>query len=401
MTIRSLVLVLGLAVVSWLVFQKLQRTSVGQVQQVFVSKAQYADVKAAIFVSGTISYATQARLSAEVVAKVTDILVQEGEQVQAGQVLIQLDDTEINKEIEQAGFVVERAKIDERTARRQHDNKQLNFDRLQQLSAQRFVQKFELDQAKVELDLAAIAVDAAVNELRQRQTELALSQSKAAKTSIRAPIAGVVMSIPIKKGETAVASAHSISGSELLFLADPQSYQVEAFISEFDLARVALHQQVKVVLRSEPGLAMTGKIIKVGAVLQQNNEQQNLNGVQVLVGFDNQAKQLIAGMNCDIEILQSEHTATLSVPISAIHSVQQKSDLRYVKGALTEHFVYVINDETIEQRAVELGLADGERQEIRKGLLNNDRVISGPAALLPELKTGSRLSELQRELVEI
>ncbi|MBU2279098.1 MAG: efflux RND transporter periplasmic adaptor subunit [Gammaproteobacteria bacterium] len=401
MTIRAIVLVVGLAGVGALVVQKLQHTSFNQANKVFVSKAHYADVKAALFVSGTVSYATQARLSAEVVAKVTDILVQEGEQVAAGQVLLQLDDTEINKEIEQAGFVVERAKIDERTARRQLDNKQLNYSRLQQLSAQRFVQKFELDQAKVELDLAAIAVDAAVNELRQRQTELSLSQSKAAKTSIRAPISGVVMSIPIKKGETAVASAHSISGSELLFLADPQSYQVEAFISEFDLARVALHQPVKVVLRSEPGLAMTGKIIKVGAVLQQNNEQQNLNGVQVLISFDNQAKQLIAGMNCDIEIFQSEQTATLSVPVSAIYSVQKKSDLRYVKGALTEHFVYVLVDETIEQRAVELGLADGERQEIRKGLQNNDRVVSGPAALLPELKTGSTLSALQRELVEI
>jgi hypothetical protein len=68
---------------------------------------------------------------------------------------------------------------------------------------------------------------------------------------------------------------------------------------------------------------------------------------------------------------------------------------------LTEHFVYVLVDETIEQRAVELGLADGERQEIRKGLQNNDRVVSGPAALFPELKTGSTLSALQRELVEI
>jgi HlyD family secretion protein len=401
MRIRLIVLLLAVAAIGWLVSKKIQASNFVSPQQLLLSTASYADIEAAVFVSGAVSFATQARLSAEVVAKVTDILVQEGEVVQAGQILLKLDDTEIKKEIEQAEFIVERATIDQRTAKRQYDHKKLQVERLKQLASQRYVQKLELDQAIVELDLAAIAVDAAANELRQRQTELALAQSKAAKTIIRAPIAGRVMNIPIKKGETAVPSVQGISGSELLFIADPNSYQAEAFISEFDLTRVSLGQAVKVILRSQPDVSMTGNISKVGAVLQQSTAENRQEGVQLLIRFDNQAKQLIAGMNCDIEILQSSDNAALAVPLAAIYTVKKTSDKRYVKGEMNSHYVFVVKDNKIEQRPVELGLADGNKQQIRQGLKLNEQVISGPAALLPTLKTGMSIGALGYQLVNI
>lgn len=401
MRIRLILLLLIVAAIGWLVNKKIQASDFTASHQLFISSAQYADIDAAIFVSGAISFAIQARLSAEIVAKVTDIVVQEGDVVQAGQILLKLDDTEIKKAIEQAEFIVERAAIDQRTAKRQYDYKKLQVERLQQLASQRYVQKLELDQAIVELDLAAIAVDAAANELRQRQTELALAQSKATKTMIRAPIAGRVMNIPIKKGETAVPSAQSISGSELFFIADPDSYQAEAFISEFDLTRVSLGQTVKVTLRSQPDVRMTGIISKVGAVLQQSTPQNPQEGVQLLIRFDNQAKQLIAGMNCDIEILQSSDNAALAVPLAAIYTEKKISEQRYVKGEMNSHFVFVVKDNQIEQRPVELGLADGEKQQIRQGLQLNEQVISGPAALLPTLKTGMSLDDLGYQLVNI
>jgi HlyD family secretion protein len=401
MHIRLWLLLLSVLLIGWLVNKRIQASDFAASPQLFISSAQYADIDAAVFVSGTISFATQARLSAEIVAKVTEILVQEGDVVQVGQILLKLDDTEIMKEIEQAEFIVERATIDQRTSKRLYDHKKLQVERLKQLASQRYVQKLELDQAIVELDLAAIAVDAAANELRQRQTELALAQSKAAKTMIRAPIAGRVMNIPIKKGETAVPSVQSISGSELLFIADPDSYQAEAFISEFDLTRVSLGQAVKLILRSQPDVSMTGNISKVAAVLQQSSAENQQEGVQLLIRFDNQAKQLIAGMNCDIEILQSSDNAALAVPLAAIYTEKKTSEQRYVKGEINSHFVFVVKNNQIEQRPVELGLADGEKQQIRQGLQLNEQVISGPAALLPRLKTGVSLNDLGYQLVNL
>ncbi len=385
----------GTLVLAVAAFFKLQRADL-PAQQLQISAVEHADVAAAVFISGEVQFARQARLSAEVVAKVSDILVQAGQAVQAGQLLMRLDDTEINKEIDQATFAVERAQIQARSAARLAQLKQQDVKRLQRLAGSRFVQKELLEQAQGEWDLAAIAVDAATNELRQRETALALAQSKAAKTRIRAPFAGVVLSIPIKVGETALPSVQSISGSELMLLADPASYQLRALISEFDIGRVRPQQAVNVVLRSKPGLTMRGQVLQVGHVLQSANQDSSggAGGIEVLIGFEHQTGPLISGLNADIEVLQSAQAATLTVPVGAIHTVHQSASQRYVKGELTSHYVFVVQQDVIEQRAVQLGLADGSRQEVLKGLQAGEQVIAGPAVLLPQLKNGMRLADL-------
>lgn len=369
----------------------------GQMQQsLVISEVSRAEVQSAVFISGILQFARQARLSAEVVAKVAEIPVSEGQAVQAGELLMRLDDTEINKEIDQATFAVERAQIQVRSAARLAQLKEQDLQRLQRLASSRFVQKEQLEQAQGEWDLATIAVDAAANELRQRQTALALAQSKAEKNRIRAPFTGVVLSIPIKVGETALPSVQSISGSELMLLADPASYQIRAMINEFDIGRVRPQQAVKVVLRSMPGLAMTGQVLQVGHVLKTGNHNGTggPGGIEVLIGFDNQAGALISGLNADIEVLQSAQAETLTVPVSAIHTVHQTASQRYVKGSLATHYVFVLQQDVIEQRIVQLGLADGSRQEVLKGLQVGEQVIAGPAALLPQLKSGMRLADL-------
>lgn len=393
MSMRIWLVLAGTMVLAVAAFFKLQRADL-PAQQLQISPVEHADVGAAVFISGTVQFARQARLSAEVVAKVSDILVQAGQAVQAGQLLMRLDDTEINKEIDQATFAVERAQIQARSAARLAQLKQQDVQRLQRLAGSRFVQKELLEQAQGEWDLAAIAVEAATNELRQRETALALAQSKAAKTRIRAPFAGVVLSIPIKVGETALPSVQSISGSELMLLADPASYQLRALISEFDIGRVRPQQAVQVVLRSKPGLTMRGQVLQVGHVLQSASQDSGAGGIEVLISFDNQAGPLISGLNADIEVLQSAQASTLTVPVGAIHTVHQSASQRYVKGQLATHYVFVVQQDVIEQRVVELGLADGSRQEVLKGLQAGERVIAGPAVLLPQLKNGMRLADL-------
>jgi hypothetical protein len=114
----------------------------------------------------------------------------------------------------------------------------------------------------------------------------------------------------------------------------------------------------------------------------------------VLIGFEHQTGPLISGLNADIEVLQSAQAATLTVPVGAIHTVHQSASQRYVKGELTSHYVFVLQQDVIEQRAVQLGLADGSRQEVLKGLQAGEQVIAGPAVLLPQLKNGMRLADL-------
>lgn len=389
-----LILIIVAVVVAAIVLKPNQLTRANN--ELHVTTVSRSAIESSFFTSGTIEYAIQANLSAEIVAKVVNILVAEGELVTKGQTLIALDNNEIATEIEQKEILVERAQVNVKHARRLLKSKHDYFARIKQLVSKKYSHEDQLTKAKDELDLAEISLQGAEVALKDTQISLALTEKQADKTRIVSPINGMVVNIPIKLGETAVASARSIAGSELITIADPESYRVKAVISEFDLARIQLNQAVNLTVRSQPELPLAGTITQVGNSIVSANQQKNIavTGIPIEISFDKSTLNIISGLNCDIEILQAQREDTLQVPIGAVQETVTRSDKRYVKGKITSHYVYVLNNNIIYKRPVTLGIADNYSQEILVGLNDGDDVITGPAKVFSSLSDGVSLTTL-------
>ena len=200
-----------------------------------LSQASLGAVQSAFFSSGTLVYSEQARLSAELVAKVVKIEAAEGQTVAAGQVLLRLDDSSVRAEIAQAEAQLQRSKIEVSRLARELEGKRQEWERNSALVASGFLNRQVQDAAAVTLDSARFQLAAAEKSTLQEAALLSQRMKLLDKTVIRSPISGVVMSVPIKLGETAVASAQSLAGSDLIVIADPKSMVVEVAVAEFDM----------------------------------------------------------------------------------------------------------------------------------------------------------------------
>jgi HlyD family secretion protein len=216
---------------------------------------------------------------------------------------------------------------------------------------------------------------------------LSQSRERLAKTEVRAPIAGTITAVPIKIGETAVASATGIAGSSLMTIADVGSIMAEVNVDEADIARVAVGQTAKVfpaafpdkpVVGTVESVAMAPKPAMPGAAGQGRNYVVKLH-------LDDARLALRSGMTCRVEIVVGGSVPKPAVPIQSVLSEEASNSKDHARNV---NYVFAIVDGKAKKKMVELGLSDDANQEVTKGLAVGETIAVGPARLLRELHDG-------------
>jgi HlyD family secretion protein len=371
--------------------------------QIQLSTVQIGSIETTFFSSGTLAYRSQARLSAEIVAKVTHIYVHEGQAVEIGQELIKLDDSSLKAEIAQAEAQLARSKIDVKRFARESQSRQQEWERNQGLIAQGMISRQADDLAHAAFDNAQYQLEASQKNAIQDAAVLTQRQKLLEKMRIVSPIKGVVISIPIKVGETAVASAVSLAGSDLIIIADPSSMQVEAHIAEYDIERVKLGQHALVTANAARNQVFKGRVARIARSMSQDGggrggqggADANIRTVAVQIELETVSPNFIAGMSCELSLSEASQSNALLVPLTAIRFDEANpfsSVATLAFGAKRDYFVWQVVAGKAAKRSVKLGFADEQRQEIRHGLKQGDQVVSGPPALLATLKEGDAVA---------
>lgn len=365
-----------------------------------VAAVERGSIRAEFFTSGSLAYRHQARLSSELVAKVAAIHVQEGDTVRQGQELIKLDDSTVRAEIAQFEAQLARSKIDVRRLERELQSKRTEWQRQSELVARGMISKQAADLAQAAADSAQFLLEAGQKSAIQDAAQLTQRQKLLEKTVIRSPIDGVVINIPIKVGETAVASAQGMAGSSLMDVADPSTMVVEAAIAEFDIGRIKLGQRAVMTTRAAPNQAFAGKVVRIARSMAQNNgrpeaDNRSIRTVPVQVELEQVSPTFIAGMSAELSFLEAGQDSALLIPIAAVQ-VQEDHPFTSMEtlanGARRQYFVWQVVDGKAARRPVELSVSDEHRQEVSKGLKLGDQVVAGPAHLLATLKEGTPVS---------
>lgn len=364
------------------------------------------EIKASILASGHLIYEEQVQLSPEVLGKVSAVFVKEGQQVQAGEIVLHLDDQSYRAEVAQQQAAVRQHQINIEQQQLNVANQSSQYQRKADLHKVKMVADAAVDDARYALDLARVQLRTSRESLQQAEAVLRQANERLAKTKIRAPIGGTVTSLDIKVGETAIASQVGIAGSGLMTIANTATMITEVSVDETDIAKVKVGQEVAIHTAAYPDVALKGVVDTIPLSPQKNNALAAQGGASLARTYNiklrmsgSGALTLRPGMTCRAEIYTASSGKSLALPLQAVLSnndektevVPKKGDKKDKQAVKIENHVFVNKAGVAEKRLVGIGISDDSRQEILSGLKAGEAVITGPYKVLRHLKDGDHV----------
>jgi HlyD family secretion protein len=359
-----------------------------------MAKVVNKEIRPSILASGNLVYRQEVQLSSEVMGKVAEVLVKEGDKVEKGQVLMRLDPTTLRAEVAQheANRRVAEVAIDR--AQANVENQTRHLERSRRLMQDKFIDASKFDEANHLVSMAKIELRGSRESLQQASAQLSQARERLAKTEVRSPITGTATNVQIKVGETAVPSATSIAGSSLMAIADVGSLMAEINVDESDVARVSPGQTAKVFPAAFNDKPMSGKVESVSMVPRVS--PQGSRSYIVKLRLDDTALALRTGMTCRVEIATSTGTPRMVLPVQAIMSSAAGAGKDGAKDSgKPSSYVFAIVDGVARKKTIVTGMADDDNQEVVSGLALGDVVAVGPGRTLRELADGDKVAELK------
>ena len=358
-------------------------------------------VRPTILASGTLAYGTEVNLTSEVVAKVDRILVAEGDTVQKGQLLMTLDPKTYRNAIDQQAAGRRQGQIDIERQRAALRLREAQYRRSQQLAAQQLIDRNTLEESRLALEQARAQLATSAQSLQQAQAVLGNAYDQLAKTEIRAPIAGRIVDLPIKVGETAIPSTNALAGAKLMKIADVSGLIAELKVDEADIGQVSIGQAVDVYPAAYPDTPLHGRVDKIALAPTVEGQAR---AYKVTVTLDSPGGlNLRSGMSARADVYLGDGRALLAVPGEAVVDETDEAEValadddapkhQAAKAVAVKTFVWVQRDGRARKVAVKTGVADDRWQAITSGLKAGERVIVGPAKTLRTLHDGDGVVE--------
>ena len=362
-------------------------------RQVEIQKVEYKLIKSSILASGTLAFREQVQLRSEVIGQVTELHVEETDQVKKGDPVITLDPKTYQAQVEQAEA---RVRIQRIAIERQHlliKTLTDRFKRQEIMFAKSLVDEDSYEAVESELELSKVDLRSLQESLAQASAALDQAEELLSKTRIKSPIDGVVIQVDIKVGETVMAGTTNIPGSTMMVIADPSETLTEVQVDEADIAQVREGQNADIFTAAFPDTPLSGTIQSIASVARQSPGQASLSFL-VKILLDEQDTMIIrTGMSVRADIYTQTSEETLAVPVQAV--LYDEDTDKDDEGKKEQTYVFVMEDGKAVRKDVEVGISSDSDQEIKSGLEQDELVISGPFRVLRHLNDGEEVEEAE------
>jgi HlyD family secretion protein len=390
---RKLLIVLAVLVVLGAIVIGNIRSRREKSVNVTVDKVKPQDLTSIISASGEVKPKKNVEISAQVPGRIVKIGVVEGQEVKAGDFLLKLDSTqyEANADRDQNFIRAANSDLIQSEARLQRDKSSL--ERTRKLYADELVSKEQLEAAQASYDVSAAQANSIRFQIKQAEASLKSTLDNLAKTTFNSPIDGVITSLRVEEGETAIIGTMNNPGTVLMTIADLSIMEVEVEVDETDVVGVALGQSANIRVDAFPDTVFKGKVTEIGSSAIQRttgvSTTQESKDFKVVVTLDNPGRKLKPGLSASADVVVAEKTQALAVPISAL-VLRDKPDVDKTapSSAREEEGVYAVENGRAKFVPVEKGITGGMMIEIKAGLQEGQEIVTGPYASLRELKDG-------------
>jgi HlyD family secretion protein len=340
---------------------------------------------------GIVHAEASVKISSAVMGRIVDLPVEEGDEVKSGDVLIRIDPSqyEANLNRAEAGHRAALARLDLAEARLA--DAKLELDRGERLHERNLVSERDLELAQTALTVAQAEADAAGEAAREAEATLRAVRDDLEKTVIVSPITGTVTSLNVEEGEIAITGTMNNPGTVLMTISNLSSMEVRAEIDETDVAKVRPGQSVEISVDAFPDTTLKGAVSVVGSssslaggYSQRPDERSTFD---VTVRIEDLLAGLRPGMTTTVDIVTSTADSVLYVPLQALV-------LREVgeKEARKEHGgVFTVKDDRSEFVPLATGISDDTNIEILDALDEDDPVVIGPFKTLRDLEDSTKV----------
>jgi RND family efflux transporter MFP subunit len=352
------------------------REQTPEVQTVTV-RADQGGRPALLNASGYVTPRRRATVAAKITARVNEMLAEEGMRVEAGQVLARLDDSDARVRL--AAAVADRDAMAATLGdlRVNLANAEKDLARWRDLYARNLIAEQQLDTARTTVDSFKARITLAREQVAASEAKIRMAQQDLDNCIVRAPFDGIVVSKDAQRGEmvSPVSAGGGFTRTGIATLVDMSSLEIEVDVSETYIARVQAGQPLTAVLDAYPDWQIPAK---VRTVIPTADRQKAT--VKVRATFDRLDPRILPDMGVKVTFL-----GDAPAPAAAPRVLVPKSALVDEGGTPV---VFLYQDGRVERRAVGLGQARGNEQEVIAGLKDGDQVVVGAR----DLRDGQRVT---------
>lgn len=308
-------------------------------------RVERRDLTSVVEATGTIKAVDSVDISSKITAHIKEVKVKENEEVQAGQVLVILEDTQMQAQVTQA--------------KERLDNAALKYQRTSRLTQIGGASQEALDNASMEYNIAKANYDEVMSKLDD--------------TVIVSPMTGSVIGKPLSAGELVAQGVNN--PTVILTVADMSKMQIEANVDQTDIGKIVLGQKVSFTVDAYPDKQFQGT---VSTISRKATVSQNVTYYPVTIDVTDSENLLYPGMVARVSITVSENKGVLTLPLAAIRSDK------------TGKYVIVVGPNGQRQNVpVKTGNTGDDRVEIISGVNEGDKVVV--SQVTTKTQTGSQM----------
>jgi HlyD family secretion protein len=356
-------LIIAAAVVLILLVIIIANVKKGSGIAVEVTKVERGKIEEIVSAPGEVRAKEERKINAEVTAEVIKLLVEEGDWVQKGQILVKLDSTE-----QFAAY--QRAMANVGAQRADLEFKKEQMRRKKELYDKGLISRENFENIATDVELAQ-------SHLENARTELGRAKRSLERTVIRSPIPGTVMDINKEEGEVVVAGTMHNPGSVLLTVSDLEEMEMVADVNESEIPLISIKDTARITVDAFTDTTFIGVVYYKASMPKQTASMAAVE-FEVNISISHHSGML-PGMSANSEIVTAKKDSVLRIPLQALVAKDKKSGVYKIEGGKTKFI------------EVETGITEAMWVEVKEGLQEEELIVSGPIKTLMNLTNDQKV----------
>lgn len=344
-------------------------------------QVEKGDITDVVEASGPLAPITTTQVGALVSGEVLKIYVDYNSRVKKGDLLAEIDPTQVQADYDQAKATLSSAKESLESAKMSYHLAQLNRDRYKDLYAKNYVSKSSLEEYELAYVNAKSSLNSAESSVIQAQAQLDRAKKDLSNTKIVAPYDGIVLTKLVSEGQSLTSG---YSTPEMFTLAqDLTKMQIEAKVSEADVVKISAGLVADFTLDGYPDQTFHGTVRQVRTNYSSSSSSSSSSSYgssssssttyTVVIDVDNTAGKFMPGMTATISIKAQDKKGVLLIPNEALRFSPSFNNITFKDTG-----VWVLGEDTTQQPhrvSVKIGVIGDDKTEVSGELTEKDKVI--------------------------
>lgn len=395
------------AVVAIIFMSAAKKGDSGQV--VRMAEVGREDLVATVTASGTIRPKTKVDISADITGRINRIAVKEGDWVDKGDFLVQIDAAPYEAAVSRSEAVLASGEAALLRAQANRDEAERNLRRARNLrqSGEGLISEEAFEQAQTAFDVSVANLASSEAQVDQFRASVSEAREQLAKTRLVAPMPGRVVRLAVEEGEVAVPGTFSRETALLLTIADMSEILAEVQVDETDVVRLSLRDSVRITIDAYPDTAFIGFISKISNSARLTATQTAAGSSDRAVDFDveitltNPPEDIRPDLSATARIITDVQEDVLAIPIISLtvreHEVLPNESVDRDSAAVgkTEETegVFIVRDGMASFTPVKVGIAGEEHFHVLEGLAEGDSIVAGPYQVIRDLSDSTKVRQ--------